>query len=318
MLDFLSDPETPRFRLNSYSISGDGIALPGESFDLQITLTRTTGTVESVTARLASDTSGVTIPGSSVDFYFGIAGTTSLGNTTFQIHFDETLIHGRTAPFTLSILGGAGQVFDSLRFAVPVGYEPNGRTADHAAGKLQFTVSDFGQYGLAAGSIYNVGGRGLSYDGSGNMLYEAGIIIGRSQMQLSSSIRGADGSFTPSDFIPETPLTEERTDPSGATIRTARFVDGLADISIPVAITQHSADYAPAGEDGIIIMRYRLVNTSLTTLNDLFFGFFSDFDMPGGSDQTNYDPSLGLLTFYGNAGLTVGIVGYRLFRNAGP
>jgi len=309
MLDFLSDPETPRFQLSGYSISGDGIALPGESFDLQITLTRTTGTAESVTARIASETSGVTIPGNSVDFYFGVGGTTSLGNTAFQIHFDETLIHGHMAPFTLSVCGGTGQVFDSLIFEVPVGYEPNGKIADHAAGKMQFTVSDFGQYGLAAGSVYNVGGRGLRYNGSGNLLYEAGIIIGRSQMQLSSSIRGADGSFTPSDFISETPLTEEWTDAGGAACRTARFVDGLADISIPVAITQHSADYATVGEDGIIIMRFRLVNTSLTTLNDLFFGFFSDFDMPGGSDQTNYDPSLGLLTLSGNAGPIVGVVG---------
>jgi subtilisin family serine protease len=309
LLDFLSDPVTPRFRLSGYSISGDGIALPGESFDMQMTLTRTTGTVESVTALLISKTPGVTVPGSSVDFYFGAGGTTSLGNTTFQIHFDETLIHGHKAAFALRVFGGYGQVFDSLCFEVPVGYEPNGSTADHAAGKLQFTVSDFGQYGLAAGSIYNLGGLGFNYNGSSNLLYEGGIIIGRSQMQLSSSIRAADGSFTPSDFFPETPLTEEWTDETGAVSRSARFADGLADISIPVAITQHSTDYAPVGEDGIIIMRYRLINTSLTTLNDLFFGFFSDFDMPGGSDQTNYDPSLGLLTFYGNAGPIVGIAG---------
>ena len=309
LLEFLSDPVTPRFRLSGYSISGDGIALPSETFDMQITLTRTTGTVESVTALLISETSGVTIPGSSVDFYFGVAGTTSLGNTTFQIHFDETLIHGQKAPLTLRIGGENAPVFDSLEFELAIGYAPNGLTADHAAGKLQFTVSDFGQYGLGAGSIYNLGGRGFKYDGSDNLLYEAGIIIGRSQMQLSSSIRAADGSFTPSDFIPETPLTEEWTDTDGAAYHTARFVDGIADISIPVAITQHSADYAPVGEDGIIILRYRLVNTSLTTLNDLFFGFFSDFDMPGGSDQTNYDPSLGLLTLSGNTGPAVGIIG---------
>jgi subtilisin family serine protease len=309
LLEFLSDPVTPRFRLSGYSISGDGIALPGESFDMQITLTRTTGAVESVTTHLASDANGVSIPMNSVSYYFGLAGTTSLGDAAFRVQFDQALIHGQKVPFTLWILGQNDQVFDSLDLELPIGYAPTGSIADHAAGVLQFTVSDFGQYGLASGSIYNVGGSGFKYDGSGNLLYEAGIIIGRSQMQLSSSIRAADGSFTPSDFSPATPLSEERTDADGVAYRTARFVDGMADLSIPVAITQHSADYAPVGEDGIIILRYRLVNTSLTTLNDLFFGFFSDFDMPGGSDQTNYDPSLGLLTLYGTTGPSVGIVG---------
>jgi subtilisin family serine protease len=309
MLDFVSDPETPRFQMSGYSISGDGIALPGESFDMQITLTRTTGTVENVIAYLEADAPGISIPKDSVGYYFGLAGTTSLGDAAFRVQFDQVLIHGQKAPMTLWILDGNERVFDSLQIELPIGFKPNGAIADHAAGRLQFTVSDFGQYGLAPGSIYNVGGRGFSYDGSGNLLYEAGIIIGRSQMQLSSSIRAVDGSFTPSDFIPEVPLTEELTDANGAKYRTARFVDGLADISIPVAITQCSADYAPVGEDGIIIVRYRLVNTSLTTLNDLFFGFFSDFDMPGGFDQTNYDSSLGLLTLNGNAGPTVGIVG---------
>ncbi|MCX6835053.1 MAG: S8 family serine peptidase [candidate division Zixibacteria bacterium] len=309
MLDFLSNPETPRFRLSGYSISGDGIALPGESFDVQITLTRTTGTAENVIARLDADAPGISIPNDSVAYYFGLAGTTSLGDAPFRVQFDQALIHGQKAPLTLRILDEHGRVFDSLHIEVPVGFKPNGAIADLADGKLQFTVSDFGQYGLAPGSIYNVGGRGFSYDGSENLLYEAGIIIGRSQMQLSSSVRAADGSFMPSDFIPEAPLSEELTNADGVAYRTARFADAMADISIPVAITQYSADYAPVGEDGIIIMRYRLVNTSLTTLNDLFFGFFSDFDMPGGSDQTNYDPSLGLLTLNGNSGPMVGIVG---------
>ena len=309
MLDFLSDPETPRFRLSGYSISGDGIALPGESFDMQITLTRTTGVVEGVTAQMVSPASGVTIPIDSVFYYFGLAGTTSLGNGTFRVQFDESLIHGQTAPLRLRILGDNDRVFDSLDIALPIGYQPNGSIADYASGRMHFTVSDFGQYGLAAGSIYNVGGLGLSYDASGNLLYEAGIVIGRSSMQLSSSIRAADGSFTPSDFVPETPLTEEWIGADGAAYRTSRLVDAMAEVSIPVAITQHSADYARAGEEGIIIMRYRLANSSLTTLDDLYFGFFSDFDMTGGEDRTSYNPSLDLLAFYGDSGPALGIVG---------
>jgi hypothetical protein len=181
--------------------------------------------------------------------------------------------------------------------------------ADHDAGRLHFTVSDFGQYGLAAGSIYNVGGVGFSYDSSGNLLYEAGIILGRNELQLSSSIRGGDAVFTPSDFAPKMPLSELWVGRDGASYRTARLADDYSDVSIPVAVTQHSADYAAIGDEGIIMIRYRLVNTSLSTLSDLYFGFFSDFDLSGGLETLSYDPTLDLLLQSGDFGPVVGLVG---------
>jgi len=310
ILDYLSDPETPHFRLAGYSILGDGVASPDETFDLQLTLTRTTGTVESVNGLLvSSQTQGVTIPGDSLSFYFGVSGTTSIGSGFFTVHFDPSLVHGQTVQLALRVTGDGDRLFDSLSFSVPVGYAPHGTVADHDAGRLHFSVSDFGQYGLAAGSIYNVGGVGFSYDGSGNLLYEAGIILGRNDLQLSSSIRGGDAVFTPSDFAPEMPLSELWVGRDGASYRTARLADDYSDISIPVAITQHTADYAAVGDEGIIIIRYRLVNTSLSTLSDLYFGFFSDFDLPGGSESLSYDPTLDLLLQSGDYGPVVGLVG---------
>ncbi|MEW5795856.1 MAG: S8 family serine peptidase [Candidatus Zixiibacteriota bacterium] len=310
ILNYLTDPVAPHFRLAGYAIGGDGVGLPGETFDLRFTLTRTTGSVESVDAAvIAPSGSGVTMLSNSVTFYFGVSGTTSIGSGSFTLRFDPSLIHGDTAHLGLQITGVFGEIYDNLPFALPIGYPPHGATAVHEAGSLRFTVSDFGQYGFAPGSVYNLGRAGFRYDGSENLLYEAGIIIGRNALQLSSSIRNQSGEFTPSDFAPTTPLTDEWTGPDGALYRSARYVDDYAEVSIPVAITQHTADYASVGEDGIIIIRYRLVNTSLTTLTDLYFGFMSDFDLAGGSETVVYDASLRLLTQSGGSGPLVGLVG---------
>jgi len=319
LLDYLSDPESPHFRLAGFSISDDGVGSPGETFELNLTLTRTTGSVASVTGYIiAEDREGITVVEGSAEFYFGLSGTTAVSSQAYQIRFDSTLINGREVELALSVRDVSGRVFDSLPFTVPVGVAPIGAMADHNSGLLEFTVSDFGQFGLAPGSIYNVGGRGFRYAGSENLLYEAGIIIGRSQLQLSNSIRGEDGSFVPSDFSPATPLSEEWISQDQALHRSARMIDAFSEISIPVAINQVTSDYAPAGGEGIILIRYQLVNTSLTSLNDLYFGFLSDFDLLGSSETVTHDAALGLLIQRSDTGPMVGVValsGLTSFRS---
>ena len=44
-------------------------------------------------------------------------------------------------------------------------------------------------------------------------------------------------------------------------------------------------------------------------MNDLYFGFLSDFDLPGGFETASYDSTLKLLMQSGNGGPLVGVVG---------
>ena len=248
ILDYLSVPEQSHFQLSGYSISGDGVALPGESFTLRLTLTRTSGQTESVSGILsANEPSLVSVPNDSVGFYFGSAGTTSVGYDAFSVQFDPTLVHGDSAAMMLLITAVDGQVLDTIDFALPIGYSPNGTMGDLSIGLAKLTVSDFGQYGLAAGSIYNLGGMGFRSGNSANLLYEAGIVIGRSALQLSTSVRAQDGSFKPSDFAPVSKLSDIWQGNDGAQCRSAKFSDLLADVSIPMAVTQQVADYSTAG-----------------------------------------------------------------------
>jgi hypothetical protein len=162
---------------------------------------------------------------------------------------------------------------------------------------------------LAAGSIYNLGGLGFRYGSSANLLYEAGIVIGRSALQVSSAVRGADGGLTPSDFAPVATLSEAVLGDGGAEVRSARFADAFAEVPIPVTVSQQITDYSAAGEGGIFIVKYRLTNTSLSTITDLHVGFFSDFDLPGGAETVTYESSLNLLVQSGGSGPMVGVVG---------
>ncbi|MCD6250606.1 MAG: S8 family peptidase [candidate division Zixibacteria bacterium] len=310
LLEYLSSPDNPHFQLVGSSVSDDGIASPGETVELNLTLIRTGGSVELVTGHLiAENETDIQVVSGVADFFFGFSGTTSNGSQAFQLQLNPDLLNGSEFTLALSVRDTTGQVYDSLNFVLPIGFAPNGTMADHSSAELEFTVSDFGQYGLAPGSIYNVGGQGFRYAGSDNLLYEAGIIIGRSSLQLSSSVRDENGLFTPSDFVPEIGLSDEILGTDFAVHRTARMVDEASEVSIPVAVNQITSDFGPAGDDGILLIRYQLVNTSLTTINDLYFGFLSDFDMIGGSEQLSLTPDLNLISQTSTIGQAIGLLG---------
>jgi len=310
LLEYLSSPDNPHFQLVGSSVSDDGVASPGETVELNLTLIRTGGSIELVTGHLiAENETDVQVISGTADFFFGFSGTTSIGSQAFQLQLNPDLINGSEFTLALSVRDAAGQVYDSLSFILPVGFAPAGTIADHSSAVLEFTVSDFGQYGLAPGSIYNVGGQGFRYAGSDNLLYEAGIIIGRSSLQLSSSVRDENGSFTPSDFVPEIGLSDEIPGTDFAVHRTARMVDEASEVSIPVAVNQITSDFGPAGDDGIMLIRYQLVNTSLTTLSDLYFGFLSDFDLAGGTEQISLTSDPNLISQTGTTGQAVGLLG---------
>lgn len=318
MLDFLSSPESTNFVLSGTVVDGDGVAFPGERVNLQVMLTNTAGNVNEVTGELSTVSSGVTIIKNLDYFFFGSGGTAALSTQGFSLLLDSSLVHGQSVTLEMEVADVAGVVFDTVTITLPIGYAPAGHTVDHDAGAIQFTVSDFGQYGLAPGSIYNIEGTGFRYNGSDNLLFEAGIMMGRSQLQFSSSVRDSVGIYAPSDFGPVQSLGLEWFDYDNSVHNLARMVDASSEVAIPVTVSQETVDYSESSSDGIVMIKYYLVNSSLEPLSGLSFGFLADFDLPGGQEQLTYDSSLGLICQQGATGPQVGVVGLKnvtLFRS---
>lgn len=319
LIENLPVPANAQFSIVGSTVLGDGIAMPGENVSLTITLQNAAGNVEAVTGTLISnDTTQAAVSSPSASFLFGIGGTAALNLVPFQIHIDSNAANGSLVPLQIELTGTDGTPFDTLSFALTAGIAPVGTLATHETNRLQFTVSDFGQYGLAPHSCYNVGGVGLRYDQSQNLLYESGIIVGRNALQLASSVRNAQGNFTRSDFIPTQPLQESST-PDGETIQECAYTDGNAAISIPITLHQRTVSYDDNGEEGIILFTVYVKNNSLEKLTNLHFGFLADFDF-GFSEAAQFNNDLSLLyqgsgnAFVGLAGLG-NISGYQVIEN---
>ncbi|MEW5994848.1 MAG: S8 family serine peptidase, partial [Candidatus Zixiibacteriota bacterium] len=310
LLDFLPPPDTPLFALERIVIGGDGLAFPGEEFNLQLMLRRVAGSVESVdVALIPLDTADVTVSPGEATFYFGTGGTLALNATPFLVTFDAGLPHGRVMPFDLIVRVPGGTPLDTLRLNVTVGISPPGTVASHVSDGLGTTVSDFGQFGFAPGSIYNLDGQGLRVGGSGNLLYEAGIILGRNTLQLSSAVRDSSGKLAVSDFTPIEPLRMDGTVGDGGEHRCAALNDTHSDIPIPITVRQQTSSYPNDINNGFLIVRCFLKNDSIERLTSLSFGFLADFDLPGTAERCTFDEIETLLYQEGDGGPLVGLLG---------
>lgn len=311
VLNFIPPPTNAVFSVSQQAITDSFTPFPGDTFHLRLTLAKQSGSVNTITGTLKSlnpDEAEVLV--NRAGFFFGGTASSAMSVPEFQIRYDENLFHGQVVDFLLELEDGTGQVFDSLSISLTAGLVPNGTIAVLATNRIDFSVSDFGQYGFAPGSIYNAGGQGLRLDGGGNLLYEAGIIVGRNQLLLSTSVRDSLGNLTPSDFKAISPL-KLGIDADGGNFLSATMRDNLAEIMIPITIIQKSKVYSIASDGGYIIVEYWLYNHTLENITSVYFGFMSDFDLSQYGDQINYDPSYEMAWQQNGGGAAVGVVGLK-------
>ncbi|MBU8934252.1 MAG: S8 family peptidase [candidate division Zixibacteria bacterium] len=190
---------------------------------------------------------------------------------------------------------------------LPLPSLPGGTFATHATVQMEMTISDFAQYGLAPGSIYDVEGDGFRVQGSDNLLYEAGIMIAYENTSMSSSVRDSLGQYAPSEFTPVAKLSEEYTGSLDGVHRVAVYAD--EDKADPIVVRQETISYPNIDDNGLLIFRYYLVNNTSDDVHGLSFGLLVDYDLTSGSDQVAWDLETELLHQYAASGPRVGLVG---------
>jgi len=323
LLEFVQIPVDAEFEIVGYQVSDDGIAFPGESFGLQLMINNAAGNVDSAYGVISQIDKGmIDIAQDEAGFYFGDGGTTALNYEPFLISFADDLYNGEEIAFRLCLTAANGTTCDTLSFALTVGVSPKGDIAAHSNGTIEVAVSDFGQFGFAPGSIYNVAGEGFRFAGGANLLYEAGLVIGRNSLQLSRAIRGEYGDFRVSDFSPVEDLSDPWMDTEGAMHRTAVFDDSYSAIPIPISVRQETICAHDVTDNGFLLVRYELVNGTIEPITNLHFGFLSDFDLSA-EDRVWFDAETQMIYQLGEDGQYAGLValenitGFKAFENDG-
>lgn len=311
LLNYIPAPEEYSFELVNVRIDDDGIASPGEEFDLFLTLGHIVGVDGSIIGVIETSDLGVSITSDQASFLFGPLDSTASNVFPFSAYISENFYNGQKIDFLFMVTPFNGGLTDTLEFTLTVGQEPSGTFATHQTSQLEMTISDFGQYGLAAGSIYNLNSNGFRVNGSNNLLYEAGIIMGTDSSHMSKSVRSNLGQYEVSDFIPMTNLSSDWVGNDDGIHRTAAFSDpGLA-TSIPIEISQETISFPNMDDNGLIIIKYCLKNNSQNDLNNFHFGLLVDFDLGSIPDYVEMQDELNMIYQYNGSDPLAGVVGLK-------
>ena len=307
VLDFLPAPSLPKITVYNHTIAsgGDTFADPGETAAVTLTLSEPTGLVDSIDVSMTSASEEITVDPDTIRFRFAQGAPYAVGIESFRCHISPDAISGSTAALTVHFrfLRGSGE--DSTTHSILIGHIPPGMIFPVNAGELHFSASEFGQFGLGLGSIYQAGGDGVRFKDGRNLLFEAGVIVGASAQMVSDAIRNGDGFFKVSDFAP----VSNSLSFSAAQFHeelTTTYADDKAALPIPVQVDQ--AIYGSSQDFAII--QLRAVNPTPARVDRLGFGLLWDFDINASGDNLGFDTLMGMIYQYdAEANLYVGIVG---------
>ncbi|MCH9031033.1 MAG: S8 family serine peptidase [candidate division Zixibacteria bacterium] len=296
--------EMPEITFVKVTLNGARLVLPGAEAELITTVASIPGSFDTLSATLRSlDPARAAVLGSNSTLLFSPGNGEGINLTPFRIILDTSLVHGDIATFSLniSIPFDTGKI--RLEFELVVGAPPPGNIYTHTTSEFSFTVSDFGQFGLAKNSAYSSGGEGFRIGDGPNLLYEAGIIVGRNELQLVGSIRDSNGVSFYSDFAPQIQLElSQNVNPSD--ISKATYTDTRASISVPITIGQTCRTFSAVEDAGFAILEFTIRNHTTALMTNMYFGYFSDFDINqiSSKDSVSIDLSTGTVYQYSAEG----------------
>jgi subtilisin family serine protease len=306
VLDFLAPPSLPKIAIFKSQIASgrDSFADPGETALITLTLNEPSGSVDSIDAWLTSSSNWLMPGGDTIRFHFAEGATYAVSLNAFPVAVSPDAVCGQIERMVAHFryLRGAGE--DSASFFMLIGHEIPGNLFSVHTGDLSLTVSEFGQLGLGERSIYPAGGVGFRFQGGANLLYEGGLIVGRTNALVSDGIRGADGEFQESDFLPiEQPAIAAAVSEESVN---ANYADDHAALPIPVQVTQT----VYGSDQNFIVMAFDVYNPTPSWVEGLAFGLLFDFDLDRFHDRIGFDTLIGMFYQYDAAqNIYIGLAG---------
>lgn len=308
VLDYLPVPPAPAqvtVDLVQVSGGGDAVADPGETAGVTLTLHDASYTLATIGAWISSSSSSVSVRPDTLPFFFGQGTGYAVGTAAFRITVAGDAVSGQDATMYLHPVTSTMVPGDSVAFILTVGHRLPGKIIASGSGDIRFSTSDFGQFGFGSGSVYPAGGDGFHFGASGNLLYEAGMIVGASAQMVSDGIRDDSGHFKVSDFTPGAAAASSLVLEDGELL-TASYSDAAALLPLPIEVDQ--AVYR-TGEN-FIICEFDFYNPSPARIDRLAAGVFFDFDLNTDGDRFGFDTLMGMAYQYDpDSNRYVGLIG---------
>lgn len=310
-LYFMPPPEGIFPALVSLEISGDGIADPGEEFELGVVIENLGRPAQDVVAILTALDSRVNVlPGEFPIDYFDRLDTLTVGD--WLVSFGSDIAIGEMLPFRIDFSYPGG--LTELDFFITAGGQVEPGVATHDNGLLAFSVSNIGQFGLGPESLNPLGGEGFKYPADGlDFLRNGSLVLATDAFHVSDGAISSDPDATDDDFAPAVGGFPRIVEPGLYSDQDgfAVYSDSAAEDPIGILTTQRSFCWTAPDAYPFVTVEFTIENISGVTVESLYVGIFCDWDLPlsSGSDDIvgyiDYE-SLGYVTDL-STGVSVGV-----------
>ncbi len=236
--------------------------------------------------------------------FYGVIGEgdTLRSGDSLRIAIDPSARNGSVLTADIMISDG-GSYSNSARLYIQVGNKRERSFATHNVNNIEFSISNFGTFGMADGGEFPAGGVGFKFNSGFNDLYEGGLMIGIGPTQVSDGVRNPvgepDGDFAVSNggniSLLQPGITSDQDSYS-------IFDDSRAENPIGLKVEQNSYAFANSPNDNYIILVYDVTNVNSFSVNSIFVGIYLDWDIVTyNSNAGGYDSSGAFLwTAYNN------------------
>ncbi len=265
---------SPNVRLHNFT---HNTILPGATVTGKVVVQNLGSNVNSLTGSIVGTHPLLSILDGSVSFGTVSPNVVDTSTGDISVVISDTVTNGTiiTVPFTIT--NGSYTTNTSLAFLV----EPrvSKSIATHVTSRLQFSVSNFGVYGMGSPSIFPIGGQGFNFDGLGNDFWECGLMMATGVGTLVSGVH--DQLYEPEMDFKVAPGGDMQFDTLAGPIihqSYSRFNDANAANPIGIEITQQTYTFADPYED-LVLIRYILKNRSGATVSNLRVGLHLDWDI---------------------------------------
>ncbi|UCE24283.1 MAG: S8 family peptidase [Candidatus Zixiibacteriota bacterium] len=251
---------------------------PGDEVTGTLVLKNFGATVTGVTGTLIDNNDAVSILAGTTGFGTIAEGQTVSGQTAFRIRVADTVKVGSTLPIGLLIEGSNYSVTRQLYIVVDPLSERG--LVTHTTGTVEFSISNFGTFGMADDSFWPGGGEGFRFMGGVNELFDGGLMIGTGVDRVSDGVQTAVGQ-PDGDFGVVSGGTFEFIPPFQGVAQQsyARFTDDRAEDPIGLTIEQNSYSFETSPYQDMVIIQYVLRNSGSGDIDNLYVGIHCDWDI---------------------------------------
>jgi hypothetical protein len=294
---------------------GNGRLDPGESADLYVSLLNGgAADATGVTARLRSTCPYITFTDSTSSY-----GTIATGDTVegdrFRVAVSPSALPGTLAEFTVPSTSPQGN-WEPF-FSTQIGPTPTPRKlwADHDIGNIILSVTSLGSIGTLG--PYNEGS-GLKYPrtASYGSLYFTSLAVGNGPTYVVDRWYGHPSTTYNTDWRAKDTLHSVIPPIAAQQEFQATIDDSAHPTPQGLTVTQWSGALSRPGYDDFVIITYNLENRGANSINGLYVGIMSDFDVNNTTDNDVYSDVSRRLTYMTQSGIDDPSVGIKLLSPA--